>query len=373
MKITFLMPGYSSGPSGGFRVVYEYANRLVSRGHSVSVVQPRRMKYAPTSERLSVRGWLRENVKNRLNNLRAKPAVNWQPVDPRVSILLVPDSGSENLPDGDAILATSWHTVRSVLECSQSKGQKCYFIQGYESYHAAKNLVDDTWRAPLHRIVISKWLVELGRELECGDLTYIPNAINHDIFRLTQPIEGRSRQVSMLFSTTQIKGSADGIEALKIVRERYPDLKVVFFGVSRAQSWIPDWAEYHRDPAQDFLVRDIYNKSSVFLAPSWTEGSPLPPAEAGACGCAVVATDIGGFREYIEHGVTGLLSSPKDPKALAENICRLLGNEPLRLQLARACNAKIRQLSWERSADLFEDFLEDVTQHRSAELQGAIS
>jgi glycosyltransferase involved in cell wall biosynthesis len=111
----------------------------------------------------------------------------------------------------------------------------------------------------------------------------------------------------------------------------------------------------------------------VFLAPSWTEGSPLPPAEAGACGCAVVATDIGGFREYIEDGVTGLLSPPKDPKALAENICRLLGDEPLRLQLARACNAKIRRLDWERSADQFENFLEGVTQHKSAQLQGAIS
>jgi glycosyltransferase involved in cell wall biosynthesis len=373
MRITFLMPGYSSAPSGGFRVVYEYANRLVSRGHSVSVVQPRRLKYAPVPEAPTVRAWLRENVKNGLKRLRSSATVNWQPVDPRVNVLLVPDSGSQNLPDADAIFATSWHTVRSVLECPQSKGKKCYFIQGYESYHAAKNLVDDTWRAPLHKIVIAEWLVGLGEEIECRDLTYIPNAINHDLFRLTQPVEGRSRQVSMLFSTTQIKGSADGIEALKIVRQRYPDLKVVFFGVSRAQSWIPDWVEYHRNPAQSFLVSDIYNKSAVFLAPSWTEGSPLPPAEAGACGCAVVATDIGGFREYIEDGVSGLLSPPKDPKALAENICRLLGDEPFRLQLARACNAKIRRLSWERSADLFETFLEGVTLHRSAELQGVIS
>jgi glycosyltransferase involved in cell wall biosynthesis len=373
MRITFLMPGYNSAPSGGFRVVYEYANRLVSRGHRVAVVQPRRLKYAPASEPLTAKNWIRESIKNGLKRLTSSPTVNWQPVDPRVEVLLVPDSGSRYLPDADVIFATSWHTVRSVLECSETKGEKSYFIQGYESYHAAKNLVDDTWRAPLHKVVIAKWLVGLGQELGCGELTYIPNAINHELFRITQPIEGRSRQVSMLFSTTQIKGAADGIEALKIVREKYPDVKVVFFGVSRAQSWIPEWVEYHRNPPQDFLINEIYNKSSVYLAPSWTEGSPLPPAEAAACGCAIVATNIGGFREYIQDGVSGLLSPPKEPKALAENICRLLGNEPLRVRLAKACNSYIASLSWDRSTDLLEDFLATVTQPRNVDLQGVLS
>ena len=132
-------------------------------------------------------------------------------------------------------------------------------------------------------------------------MAYIPNAIDHERYRITQPIEGRRRQISMLFSTTQIKGAADGLKALSIVREKYPDLKVMLFGVSRPQSWIPDWAEYHRNPPQEFLINEIYNKSCIYLAPSWTEGSPLPPAEAACCGCALVATEIGGFKEYVER------------------------------------------------------------------------
>jgi glycosyltransferase involved in cell wall biosynthesis len=86
-----------------------------------------------------------------------------------------------------------------------------------------------------------------------------------------------------------------------------------------------------------------------------------------------VATNIGGFREYIEDGVTGLLSPPKEPKALAENICRLLGNEPLRVRLAKACNSYIAGLSWERSTDLLENFLNNVTQPRTVDLQGVLS
>ena len=97
--------------------------------------------------------------------LRPTPSIDWQPVDKRVESLFVPDSGLRYVPDGDAIFATGWPTVRSVLELPQTKGEKCYMIQGYESYHAPKDLVDATWRAPLHKVVIAKWLVELGKGL----------------------------------------------------------------------------------------------------------------------------------------------------------------------------------------------------------------
>lgn len=356
MRVTFLMPCYPRGPMGGFRVVYEYANMLAGRGHEVAVVHPRHLRYAVLPERLTLRNRLlmaRRSITERMKT----PSVEWQPIDKRVRLLFVANSDPCHIPDGDALFATSWHTVRSVLESPREKGEKCYLIQGYETWDGHKELVDATWRSNLRKVVIAKWLVALGKELGCADLTYIPNAIDNDRYRLTRPIEGRSRQVAMLFSSTPIKGSAEGIEALRIARERYPDLKAVFFGTSRHQSWIPEWVTYHRDPPQDFIVNEIYNKSCVFLAPSWTEGSPLPPAEAARCGCAIAATDIGGFREYIQHGVTGLLSPCKDPQALAENLCLLLEDEDLRVRLAKACHGVISSLNWESSTDLLERFL----------------
>src|SRR5882724_1868920 len=244
MKITFLTPGYNWGPSGGIRVVYEYANRLVFRGHQVAVVHPRQLKYPPPRAGITAATWLRTRLRNARMRMRATPIIDWQPIDKRVEMLFVPDSGPRHVPDGDAIFATGWTTVRSVSEMPQVKGEKCYLIQGYESYHAPKDLVDATWRAPLHKIVVSKWLVELGRELGCPELTYIPNAIDHRRYRILRPIEGRPRQVSMVFSSSQVKGSTDGIEAMRIARERFPDLKVVLFGTSPARSAIPEWAEY---------------------------------------------------------------------------------------------------------------------------------
>jgi glycosyltransferase involved in cell wall biosynthesis len=352
---------------GGFRVIYEYANRLADRGHEVTVIHPRRLAI-PIPEDSTVYQRIRRSVRG-LRELLVKPFIGWHKIDPRVRLLFVPSSAERYIPDGDAIFATSWHTVKPVADYLARKGNKFDLVQGYGTWQGPMEIVDETWRAPMQHIAVSKWLVGVGKELGCKDLTYIPNAIDHEHYRLTQAMEGRPRQVAMLFSIAPVKGSVDGIEALRITREKYPDLKVVFFGTSRPESWIPEWAEYYRNPPQAFIVNEIYNKSSIFLSPSLSEGFALPPAEAAACGCAIVASDSGGVRDFIEDGVTGCLSSPKDPSNLAKNVCLLLENDDLRLRLARAAKSFVDRMNWEHSTDLLENLMARVWEQKRQPLE----
>lgn len=361
MKITFLLPSYVWAPSGGPRVIYEYANRLAQRGHEVAVVHPRRLAYPLPGEALNAYRWAKKQYVG-LHEAISTPDVNrWQPIDKRVRMLFTPSSESRYLPDGDAIFATAWHTVNSVLNSPAEKGEKCYFIQHYEVWQGPKDLVDATWRAPLRKVVIANWLMEKGQELGASDLTYIPNSINHDIYHLTHPVEARSRQVAMMYSREEFKGSVYGIQALEIAKRRFPDLKAVFFSTSRAEASIPEWIEYHRSPPLKFMVDEIYGRSSIFLSPSLAEGWPLPPAEAAACGCAIVSANNGGVREYVEHEVTGLLAPVKDAESLAASVIRLFEDERLRIMLAKACNQRISSLDWERSTDKLELFLKEKT------------
>lgn len=361
MRVSFLTSGYMWVPSGGRRILYEYANRLVSRGHEVSVIHPRRLIHSYSGARLSGYRAIRKKMVD-LYSLFQTPSISWHAMNPRVNLLFVPDSDARHVPDADAIFASSWDTVEPLLGYPASKGEKCYLIQGYETFMGPKDLVDATWRAPLQKVVIAKWLIEKGKELGCEDLTYIPNAIDHNQFRLLRPIEGRSPRVAMLASPAPFKGTADGIAALNIVKQKYPGLRAVLFGTKPRLGSISGWIEYHRNPPQEFLVENIYNGSSIFLAPSWTEGSPLPPAEAACCGCALVATDIGGFREYIQPGVTGLLSPAKKPVGLAENLDRLLTSDQYRLTLANAARDAVHRIHWESSTDLLESFVTRVVQ-----------
>lgn len=104
MKITFILPGYPWKPIDGFRVVYEYANRLVARGHEVTVVHPRRLpNWNPPPPNLY--RWLRRKA-GYLRNIVLTPKIEWQPIDPRVQLLFVPELNPGYLPDADAVFAT---------------------------------------------------------------------------------------------------------------------------------------------------------------------------------------------------------------------------------------------------------------------------
>lgn len=355
MKITFVMPCYPWSPMGGFKVVYEYANRLTRFGHQVTVVHAREVRFGPQHSK-SFFDRLRE-FRDRVSAGDAIPSINWQKIDAGVKLLFVPDTDACHIPDGDAVFATAWNTVAAVLHYPDSKGAKFYLIQHYELFLGPKKLVDETWRAPLTKIVISKWLVSVGKDLGISDLTYIPNAVDHQRYRVMSPIGSRPKRVAMLFSHVPFKGARDGIAAIEFAKRKHPDLQAVFFGTGRHAGWIPDWIRYHRDPPQELITKEIYNLSSIFLSPSWAEGFALPPAEAACCGCAIVASDSGGIADFIDHERTGLLSQPRDWKALGDNLCRLLDDRSLRIGLAEAAGKRLSGFTWERSALLLESLI----------------
>lgn len=97
---------------------------------------------------------------------------------------------------------------------------------------------------------------------------------------------------------------------------------------------------FRRDIPQILAVSDIFVLSTAF----W-EGLPLTILEAMASGLPVVASDVGGIREEVNHQETGFIVPPKNPVALFEALLDLLANE----QKARA----IGQMGRERAEEYF--------------------
>jgi glycosyltransferase involved in cell wall biosynthesis len=94
----------------------------------------------------------------------------------------------------------------------------------------------------------------------------------------------------------------------------------------------------HRDDAAQLL-----DELDLLVLPSWTEGLPLTVLEAMARGRAVVATPVGGTPEVVADGETGVLVPPRDPRALAEAIGRLLADPELRGRMGRAGRERVAQ------------------------------
>jgi glycosyltransferase involved in cell wall biosynthesis len=90
-------------------------------------------------------------------------------------------------------------------------------------------------------------------------------------------------------------------------------------------------------------VPDLLASFDVFAFPSLFEGLCVAVIEAQAAGVPVVATPVGGIRETVVDGETGLLVPPRDPGALAQAIRRLLDDRDLAARLAAEARRRVRE------------------------------
>lgn len=97
----------------------------------------------------------------------------------------------------------------------------------------------------------------------------------------------------------------------------------------------------------DTDVSEILAQADILVNTSRVEGFSLAVLQAMASGLAVVATNVPGNREVVQHGVTGLLASPGSASELASAICSLIFNESLREELGKNAFFSIKKYNWD--------------------------
>lgn len=348
LKINFILPFKPRRPAGGFRVMYEYANRLARKGYSVHLTFPIRtqfMKYR-----------LPYFMRSVLSKLEGFKRDRWFDFDPSITMAYVFEVKNKYVPDADIVIATWWSTVLEMGVLSGSKGRKINLIQGFENWEGREDLLYQSYDLPnVTNIVVASYLKDIVEQHSSKPVTLIHNAVNTEQFYLKNNIEERKpTTVAMTYSTQEIKGSEYGWEALKIVKEKHPDLQAEFFGVCAAPEGLPHWIKFYRAP--DNLC-DIYNRNAIFLSNSFTEGFPLTPAESLFCGCALICTDIAGHREFAIDNETALLVEVKNAQQMADKICYLIENNKERIALAYRGNEYIQRFAWDNAIAKMLDVL----------------
>jgi len=362
MKIAFVLPTCFQRPSGGFRIVYEYADRLATRGHDVSIY------YGAVNEKLDRLYPTNQLIDNLFFCIRNKfPIIvqpDWFKFSSEVKNYIVPEISDLYVRDNDIIVATAWPTAHALKKISAIKGEKYYFIQGYEITMRGpypEEFVSETYAYGFHNIVISKWLKEVMHSIGMPVSAYIPNGVDLHHFTITKKIEQRnSLSILMMWHSLEMKGVNEGIHAIEIVRQKYPNIVVCLFGTEDRPEQLPQWMSYVHSPSREQLC-ELYNEHAIFISPSWLEGFGLPGAEAIACGCALVTTDSKGVRDYAVDGETALMSEPKDERQLAVNIVRLIEDNQYRIALARRGNEYVQRFNWNAAVDKMEALFKGET------------
>ena len=336
MRITCLVPG--RGLSGGINVVGEYAGRLYGRGHEVAIL------YRRSADALARLGqwWIRR---------RAPDALDESGCDLTPVTAFTP----ETVPDGDVLLATGPETVQAASAVGPEKGRLVHLVQTLVPLEADADRAREVMAARARRIAVSEHVADRLRERFGADAAVVPNGVDHSRF---YPINHRSRQpatVGMMYAAEPGKAVEEGFEAVRLVRDTRPDVRLVVFGARKPRG-VPPRSEVFVRPKRTRL-RSVYARCDVWLGPSHIDGFGQPILEAMACRVVPVAARAGGHPALVEDEASGFLVPPGDVEAMARRIGLLFDDESLRRQMSEAAHERSRQFDWETSTDRLESLL----------------
>jgi glycosyltransferase involved in cell wall biosynthesis len=352
-RFNFILPFLPTKPVGGVKNLFQFANRLAARGHEITILCAVKRPFKKQRTPVWFRLWM-----NRIKINQVK----WFQLDHSIKLVVVPEITDKYVPDAQATLSTWWQMAYALPGLSPSKGTKINFVQDYELWTGQEDRVHESYKLPVTHVVIAKYLQELIFRHSGVEPVLVNTPIDTGKFFSTKEIGARHpASVLMMFSEEPRKGSMFGIAALNKVKALIPELEVTFFSVYDRPANLPVAYHFHRRPQN--LV-ELYNAHAIFLAPSLGEGWALPPAEAMACGCAVVCTEIGGHQDYAIHQQTAILVPAKDVERMASAITELIRNKSLRERIATNGHEMITQsFNWDHAVQSLEHILTSSDQN----------
>jgi glycosyltransferase involved in cell wall biosynthesis len=121
---------------------------------------------------------------------------------------------------------------------------------------------------------------------------------------------------------------------------------------------ITDKCVFHPSTAD---VAPVLRSIDIFVLPSLSEGLSNALMEAMACGCCVIASEVGGNPELVSDGTTGLLFPSQNRQALIDRLSEVLADPQRRRSLAAAAAGQIREeFSLSRAVEKMQEIYETV-------------
>ena len=204
---------------------------------------------------------------------------------------------------------------------------------------AVKKLMENEFRIPANRLHILNNGVDFAKFSEAG---------NGRKMLFPDLPSGSKLVVNVANMNSEIKGHAVLIAAAKEICASSANVFFALVGDGPLRQVFE--GSVRRSGLQDrfrFLGRrrdvpEILSCADFFVFPSFAEGLPNSVLEAAAAGLPIIATQVGGIPEIIEHGVTGLLIPAGDSQALVLALHRLMENSSFSATLARAGQQRVR-------------------------------
>lgn len=218
----------------------------------------------------------------------------------------------------------------------------------------------------------SRWLAKAASEsvlLRKYPVRVIPNGLDTEVFRPKDKMEAKKSLSLQQGKKTILFGGISAMgdprkgghllkEALKLLAETElkDQLELLIFGAEQKNEDNLEFPAKYLGyiPDEDQLC-EAYNAADVMIVPSTYENLPNTILESLSCGTPVVAFNIGGNPDMIDHTINGYLADPYDIADLAEGVRFCLNNNKAN-QLG--VNARNKVLENFRIEDIAKRYIE---------------
>ncbi len=262
----------------------------------------------------------------------------------------------------------------------QNKCGKCPILNGRNEH----DLSNKTWNKKnsifsqknnLSFVTCSNWLSGIAMQsslLKNHPVYSVPNPIDIDFFKPIPKKEARDYfkldedKFYILFGALNMEDERKGFkyfsDALKLIADKEPGslkkIELIVFGKSKQEhsntfGFKVNYLGFITSPE---LLNAAYNAASIFVLPSLEDNLPNTIMESLSCGVPVVAFNIGGIPEMIEHGKNGILVEPQSSNDLAEGILKIFNGEINYEMLSKNAREKVlNEFTNEKVAEQYID------------------
>jgi phosphatidylinositol alpha-mannosyltransferase len=245
------------------------------------------------------------------------------------------------------------------------------------SYWLGRVVLDHYMQKFDERIAVSSAARHFVSRYFPGDYRIIPNGVDVDFYAHARPFpEFRDGKVNILFvgRVEPRKGTMYLARAYARLKPKYPQTRLIIVGRGPEIGDVRRFVHQHRladvffaGRVEDADKASFYKTADMYVAPSTGQESfGIVLLEAMAAGCAVIASDIHGYKRVVQRNVSGLLVEPKDADALADAIERLIAQPELRKNLGEAGSRRAPEYDWRHVTAELVGVYEEVIQRRTA-------
>lgn len=206
-------------------------------------------------------------------------------------------------------------------------------------------------------IVIDKHSFDTLIRLGYKNIELLPNPLSAEVEDFVKKNYDRSKRdnntILFVGHIVRTKGVFEIVEAcksipgikLKLIGKALDGIKEELQELAKEDS-DDSWLEICGERPYTEVLAEMMT-STIFVLPTYTEGFPNVILESMACGCPIIATNVGAIPEMLDmggQGECGVIVKPKDVGGLKDAICKLLDNPRQRELLGSKAQKRVSQM-----------------------------